>query len=152
MDDRLSRLTTPEECEQVATNVASRDPELALAARRRAVELSAKAYGATSEVEQEALQAVYAYEKTLLNKHGKRVRASRTWKMIKDKGIIPAVEKTVIRKEETTGYQALVDMGMQDFAFEAVVCRHPDVFSPEALKCSQERLREWQTDDDMKVK
>jgi len=152
MDDRLSTLTTPEECEQVAKNVAARDPELALAARRRAVELNAIKHGATCEAEQEALKAVYAYEEVLRKKHGKGRRASRTWKMIKDKGIIPAVEKTVTRKKETTGYQALVDMGMQDFAFEAVVCRYPNVFSPEALKCSQARLKEWQADDGKKVK
>ncbi len=144
MDDRISKLTTPEECEQVALNVEARLPELAREARRKAVELRAAAYGATSEAEREALEAVYAYEKVLSAKRGKNVRASRTWQMIKHHGIIIAVERAVGRPKETTGYKALVDMGMQDFAFEAVVCRHPSVFSPKALKCSQDRLKEWQ--------
>ena len=65
--------------------------------------------------------------------------------MIKRHGIIIAVERAVNRPQETAGYKTLVDMGMQDFAFEAVVCRHPNVFSPEALKRSQERLKEWQS-------
>ncbi|PKL46206.1 MAG: hypothetical protein CVV39_07535 [Planctomycetes bacterium HGW-Planctomycetes-1] len=144
MDERISKLTTPEECEQVAINVEAWLPELAREARRRAVELRAASHGATSEAEREALEAIYAYEKVLSAKRGKNVRASRTWQMIKRHGIIIAVDRAVNRPKETTGYKALVDMGMQDFAFEAVVCRHPDLFSPEALKRSQDRLKEWQ--------
>lgn len=145
MDERISRLTTPEECEQVASNVASRLPELAREARRRAVELRAEAYGAKTVVEREAIEAVYAYEKVLSMAKGKNIRASRTWQMIERHGIIEAVERAVNRPKETTGYRALIDMGMQDLAFEAVICRHPGSFSPEALKRSQERLKEWQT-------
>lgn len=145
MDDRIARLTTPEECEQVALNVESRLPDLAREARRRAVELRAAAHGAKSDAEREALEAVYAYEKVLSSIKGKNVRASRTWQMIKRHGIIIAVERAVNRQKETAGYKALVDMGMQDFAFEAVVCRHPSVFSPETLRHSQERVKEWQT-------
>ncbi len=146
MDDLISKLTTPEECEQVALNVEARLPELAREARCRAVELRAAAHGAASEAEREALEAVYAYERILSAKHdGKNVRASRTWQMIKRHGIIIAVEKAVNRPQETAGYKALVDMGMQRFAFEAVVCRHPGVFNSEALKRSQDRMKEWQS-------
>jgi hypothetical protein len=143
MDERVARLETPEECEQFAVNVADRMPELTLAARRRAVELRAALHGATSDAEREALQAVYAYERVLSEKHGKTVRAVRTWQMIKRHGIIKAVERAVDRPDETIGYTALIEMGMSDFAFEAVVCRHPSVFSADALKRSQERLKKW---------
>ena len=34
--------------------------------------------------------------------------------------------------KETEGYRVLVEMGMEDMAFEAVVLRHPESFSPEA--------------------
>lgn len=144
MDERIVRLETPEECEQFAINVESSLPDLALAARRRAVEFRAAQHGATSTAEREALQAVYAYERVLCEKHGKTVHASRTWQMIKRHGIITAVERAVNRKDATSGYKALVEMGMPDFAFEAVVCRHPSVFSAEALKRSRERLEEWE--------
>jgi len=144
MDERVARLKTPEECEQFAINVQNRLPELAQAARRRGVELRAALHGATTTAEREALQAVYAYERVLCEKHGKTVRASRTWQMIKRHGIITAVERAVNRKDVTSGYTALVEMGMPDFAFEAVVCRHPSVFSAEALKRSRERLEEWE--------
>ncbi|MFX0201727.1 MAG: hypothetical protein ACFFCW_36905 [Candidatus Hodarchaeota archaeon] len=144
MDERVARLETPEECEQFAINVENCLPDLALAARRRAVELRAAQHGATSAAELEALQAVYAYERVLCEKHGKTVRASRTWQMIKRHGIITAVERAVNRKDVTSGYKALVEMDMPDFAFEAVVCRHPSLFSAEALKRSRERLEEWE--------
>jgi uncharacterized protein YecA (UPF0149 family) len=143
MDERVTRLRTPEECEQFILNVADRFSELVREAHRRAVELRAEAHGAKSAVELESLRAVYAYEKALSQTRGKTVRAVRTWQMIKRHGIIKAVEKAVDRRQTTAGYKVLVAMGMKDLLFEAVVCRHPEVFSPSALKRSQERLKEW---------
>lgn len=100
-DVRVTRLKTPAECEQFAINVATRLPELARAAKRRAVELRAAEHGASSDAEREALAAVYAYERALSEKRGKTIRASRTWQMIKNHGIIGAVERAVDRKDST---------------------------------------------------
>ena len=143
MDEVVASLTTPESCERFASTVQARCPALAQEARRRAVELRAAAHGASTDAEREALEAVYAYERVLSGTHGRTVHASRTWQMIKRHGTIPAVERVVCRKAESAGYHALVKMGMQDKAFEAVVLRHPDVFSPEAVARSKERLRDW---------
>ena len=49
--------------------------------------------------------------------------------MIKRHGIINAVERAVNRKQETLGYTTLIEMNMQDFAFEAVVLEIRDRFS-----------------------
>ena len=142
-DERIAKLKTPEECEQFAINVEARgNRELALCARRRAVELRALQHNANSAAEREALEAVYAYEGVLSRNGRKKIRASRTWQMIKQHGIIGAVEQVVSRPRETKGYIALVEMGMEDMAFEAVVLRHPEVFSSEAVKRSRDRLRE----------
>ena len=143
MDERVARLKTPEECEQFALNVEKRLPELASAARRRAVELRAAAHGVSKAAEREALEAVYAYERVLSETRGKKVRASRTWQMIERHGIIGAVERAVNRNEDASGYLALVEMDMQDLAFEAVVMRYQDVFSREAVARSAERLKKW---------
>ncbi len=140
-DDPVGRLKTPEACEQFAINVEERGkPELAMAARRRAVELRAAAHDAETEAEREALEAVYAYERAQTVLRGKKFRASRTWQMIERRGIIDAVEQVVKRSADSMGYDALVKMGMQDKAFEAVVLRHPQVFSAEAVRRSRERL------------
>ena len=145
MDESIRRtLTTPEECEQLAVNVEARGkPELALEARRLAIELRAAAHGAKTAAEREAPEAVYAYERAMSVLKGKKTRASRTWQMIERRGIIPAVEVVVSRSAESTGYTTLVKMGLEEMAFEAVVLRHPDVFSAEAVARSKQRLRDW---------
>jgi uncharacterized caspase-like protein len=114
MDERVARLTTPEACEQFAINVEERGkPELALDARRRAIELRAAAHGASTVAEREALEAVYAYELVLSTKRGRNTRASRTWQMIERRGVLPAVEHIVTRSTETTGYIARNSSGRQ---------------------------------------
>lgn len=143
MDDVIAKLQTPESCERYALNVEPRSPERALAARRRAIELRAAKHGANSDAEREALEAVYAYERVLSGTHGRKTRASRTWQMIERHGIIEAVERVVSRKAESAGYHALVDFGLQDKAFEAVVLRHREVFSAQAVARSEARLRDW---------
>jgi hypothetical protein len=142
MDETVRRLTTPEECEQFIKNVQEQYPALALEARRKAVELRAARHGARTAAEREALRAVYAYEEALSAKRGRKTRASRTWQMIERHGIIKAVERAVNRSQETLGYATLVEMNMQDFAFEHVVLRYPDLFNPETIQRAKARLDE----------
>jgi hypothetical protein len=150
MDERVKRIKTAELCEIFARNAAKRDrPDLAQEAKVRAVELRAEEYGAKSEAENEAIQAVYAYEEVLSKKNGKRTRASRTWQMIKRRGIIESVERAVNRKSETQGYTALAEMGLKEFAFEAVILRHPELFSDQAIAISRQRLNDWKNGKDI---
>lgn len=144
MDEKVAKLKTSEECERFAKNAIERSrPDLADEARKRAVEIRAEAYGAKSQAERECLEAIYAYEEVLTAKNGRRTRASRTWQMIKRHGILEAVERAVNREAETAGYTALLKMGLQDYAFEAVVIRHPELFTPETVQRSQNRVNEW---------
>jgi hypothetical protein len=135
---------TPESCEQFARNVELRQPERAQEARRKAVRLRAQREGARNVIEQECWEAVYAYERTLYKKHGKAQKAAYTRRMIRERGVVPAVEHTVLKKGETSGYRALLAEGMQDMAFEAVVLRHPEAFGEAAVTQSRERLTAWQ--------
>ena len=141
MDELIAKLKTPEECIVFEKNVTERNrPDLALAARKRAVELRALQHGATTDVERECLEAVFAYEQVLSAKNGKKTRASRTWPMIERHGIIDAVERAVNRKDEAMGYTALLKMGLENYAFEAVILRHPSSFSADVVQRSQERV------------
>ena len=143
MNDIISKLKTPEECANYEKNVTERGhPELAVGARKRAIELRALSHGATTEAERECLEAVYAYERVLSKRTGKNTRASRTWQMIARRGILPAVERAVNRPTETAGYRALLEMGLEDYAFEAVILRHPTAFSAEAVQRSHTRINE----------
>jgi hypothetical protein len=67
--------------------------------------------------------------------------------MVERHGILAAAERAVNRRAETAGYRALAEMGLQEFAFEAVILRHPALFSEDAVQRSQERMREWPADD-----
>ncbi len=143
MDATIQRLDAPEKLEQFAINVEPHSPRHAQAARRRAVELRAAVHGATTDAEREGLQAVYAYERAQSKLRGRKFTASRTWPMIARRGIIPTIEHVVTRPEETMGYRVLAELGLQEMAFEAVVLRHPGMFSAQALEASKERLRRW---------
>jgi hypothetical protein len=150
MDERVQRIKTAELCEIFAGNAKKRGrPDLAQEAKVRAVELKAAEYGAKSEAETEAIQAVYAYEEVLSKKNGKRTRASRTWQMIKRRGIIESVERAVNRESVTQGYTLLAEMGLEDFAFEAVILRHPELFSDEAIAKSRQRLSAWESEKEI---
>jgi len=142
MEDIIQKLKTPGECIQLAKNVRDRNPDLAREARRRAVELRAIAYGNKNEVELELLKALYAYEEVLSEKNKRKTRASRTWQMIKRHGIIGAAERAVDRKIEPTGYKVLVEMGMHDLTFEAVIVRYPNAFNQEVVSRAKARLKE----------
>lgn len=142
--DVIDTLETPAECDQLIANVEKRNPELAKRAVRKKVELLAGKHAAESDAEIEALQVIYAYEEVLTKINGRRTKAARTWQLVKKYGVIGAVEKAVNRKDETMGYRVLVDMGLQDLAFEVIVLRYPHLFSPEALAISKKRMNNWQ--------
>jgi hypothetical protein len=127
---------------QLAKNVRDKYPKLAREARRRAIELRAISHGNKSAVEIELLKALYAYEEVLLEKNKRRTRATRTWQMIDRHGIIGAAERAVDRKIEATGYKVLVEMGMHDLTFEAVIVRYPEAFSREVVTRAKARLEE----------
>ncbi|MDR0279414.1 MAG: hypothetical protein LBJ37_16165 [Paucimonas sp.] len=146
MDDRITKIDSPEKCEIFAKNaIKNGRQDLANEALLRATELRAESYGAATQAEKEALQAIYAYEETLRVKNGKKTRATRTWQMIERHGIIESVNRAVCRTAETQGYRALLDMGLGKFAFEAVILRFPEVFSTEAVQVSRERLSNWES-------
>ncbi|WP_193161218.1 hypothetical protein [Microbulbifer hainanensis] len=147
MDERVKRIKTVKECEVFANNSSERGREdLAAQARERALQLKAESHGATTEAEREALEAVYAYEEVISARNGKKTRAGRTWQMIERHGIIGAVERAVNRPTETQGYFALLEMGLEEYAFEAVIQRHPELFTESAVRISRERLHSWNSD------
>ena len=140
MDEKVAKLKTPEDCATFAKNARRlMRTDLALEAEARSIELRAALYGVGSDAERECIEAVYAYEEVLTSKNGRRTRASRTWQMIRRHGILAAVERAVNRPEETVGYTALLERGLQRFAFEAVVVRHPTLFTAETVQRSIER-------------
>jgi hypothetical protein len=141
--DGIPKFDQPQKYRQYAKNVDAKDPYKARKARILAVKLQAQLDGAESVVEQECLEAMYAYEWTLFKKHGRWLKAAYLRRAIKKNGVIKAVDNAVSKGQETAGYHALVGEGMQDMLFEAVVLRHPEVFSAEAVAKSTQRMAGW---------
>ena len=143
MDYRVERLRTPAECESFAKNAVARNhPDLALLARRKAIDLQASTHETGSPVETEGFAAVYAYEALLTRRNGKKTRATGTWQAVKRYGIIEAVQRAVTRPKDGPGEVTLSDLGLADLAFEALVVRHEASFSPAAITLSKARLAE----------
>jgi hypothetical protein len=141
MDARIARLKTVKDCENFAKNALERGfPGLAIEARERAVQLRAEAHAAGTAVEKECLEAIYALEEVRSEENGRRTKASRTWQAIKRYGIVPAVERIVTKRDVSPGFTILAEMGLKEYAFEAVVLRHPDSFSEEARNIARQRL------------
>jgi hypothetical protein len=141
MNPKAKRLTTTEQCDALEMNAtAGGDLELAADATKRSLQIRAAAHGEVGSVESECLQAIYAYERARSLSPGKRFRATRTWQMIQRRGVIPAVEHIVTKSDTTMGFATLIEAGLSDHAFEAVVLRHPESFSPEAVDISRQRL------------
>ena len=69
------------------------------------------------------------------------IRASRTWQMLKRHGILRAVKRN--RESEASGDTALFEIGLQGYAFAAVVVPHPELFTPETVQHPQSRVEEW---------
>ena len=146
MDERVAKLKTPEECAAFAKNaVRLNQPELVVQSRQKAVELRAAAYGATTEPERLCIEAIFAYEEILAAKHGRRQTAGRTWPMVKEHGAINAAERAVNRKDATIAFDALKEAGLERYAFEAVILRHPQLFSESAVAISRQRMADATT-------
>jgi hypothetical protein len=144
MDEMIKKIKTSKECEIFAKNAINKNrPDLAKQAKQRAIEIKAENFNAKNNAEREAIAAVYAYEEVLTLKNKRPTKASRTWPMIKKYGIIQAVERAVNRETETQGYNYLLEMGLQEYAFEAVVLRYPEFFSDECIEISKKRINEW---------
>jgi endonuclease III len=60
--------------------------------------------------------------------------------MIQRRGIIAAAERAVNKKGDAMGFKRLVEMGLHDLTFEAVIISHPDKFSQEVVARAKERL------------
>lgn len=141
MDYRVERLRTPAECESFAKNaIARHHPELALQARRKAIDLQVSTHETGSAVEAEGLAAVYAYEALLTRRNGKKTRATGTWQAIKRYGIIEAIQRALNWPPDEPGGLTLRDLGLEDLAFEALVMRHEASFSAAAIQISKARL------------
>jgi len=142
-DDRVIRLKSPEDCEQFARNALERNrPDLANEAWKKAIKLRAETYGAKTQLKKDCVGALYAYEEVMIAKNLRKTRRSILWQVAERHGPVRAVERAVIHGVETPLHTELLKMGLQDYAFEAVVVRYSLLFSVQAVRRSRKRVTE----------
>ena len=139
----VARLKTVEECEQFSANMAS-NIKLVQAATRRKIEIELGSHDNVSDVERDVWAVLYSYEEVLFIKHGKRLKAAYTRRAIENHGALGAVEIIVCgRSGDDVGFSRLVAAGLPDMTFEAVVLRHPQHFSAQAIEQAEAKLKSW---------
>ncbi len=141
MSHQIEKIRSPEECEFYAQKAAKRGRlDLEQEARKRAIELRAAKHNPVDDIEAEFIRAIYAHEQQLFKASGCRARATRVWTMLNRHGVIGALKRAVIRKSGQRVFEAMVSMGLQDYAFEAVVANHPEHFDEETQALAKQRL------------
>ena len=141
MDYRVERLRTPAECESFARNAIDRNrPELASAARRKALTMQAETHPASTPLEAEAFVALYAYEMHLTRKNGRKTRAAKTWAIARNHGIIQAIQKAVESTPDPGVLAGLRELGLEDLSFDALVVRNATAFDASTVRLSKARL------------
>ena len=136
---------TPTDCDNLIGN-AERvgNSQLALLARKRKIVLQAAQHGATSQVEVEAWNGIYAIEEYRRSLGKQHWRANYTRRAIDNRNgdIVSTVDDTVCRAEPTDGFQEMIDAGLADFLWERLVLRFPEQFSARAIEQARSRLGE----------
>lgn len=102
--------------------------EIAHACKQRIFQLSG---GMSDDILDVRLQqAVAAYEETLLEKHGRRQKASYTRRKMGRVSSTQVLADWANDASETPGFKALVENGLAEFTAEYIVAEYPDRFDP----------------------
>ena len=92
-------------------------------------------------LEERVREAVRVYEEFLAVKHnGRRVRAIRTSRMIKDWGEKEAVKRTVTNHAMSHGLELLAKYNRLDCAYEQIILDFPDEFDAALIVKAKENL------------
>ena len=135
----------PADCDNLIGNARRvANSQLALLARKKKIVLQAAQHGATSQVEVEAWNGIYAIEEYRRSQGKQHWRANYTRRAINNRNgdIVATVDDTVCRAEPTDGFQEMIDAGLEEFLWERLVLRFPEQFSARAIEQARTRLGE----------
>ena len=144
MDDRVRRLKTPKDCLIFMKNAADRGrPDLAQQARRQAIRLRAHENEPKTPLERAWFEALHAYEDVLAHRNGGPIRASNIRPLLKKHGAREAIERALAADGESSTYELLKAVGLQDLSFESMVMRFPQEFSAGVTDRAKASLASW---------
>jgi hypothetical protein len=141
----LAMAKSPADCDSLIAN-ASRagNSQLVLLTRKKKIVLQAAMHGATTEVEMEAWNGIYAIEEYRRSQGKRHWRATYTRRAIDNRNgdIVSTVDDAVCRAAPTDGFQEIIDAGLAEFLWERLVLRYPEHFSERAIEQARARLDE----------
>ena len=116
--------------------------EVALAARRRPIEVAARAQvdGADDPLMLDFWKIILALEAALTDERQRAVRLRRTRQTRARAGVEKTVIDLILDAKPTSGYAMLAQRSMLDLSAEAVASRHPARFSASVLDAARRRL------------
>jgi hypothetical protein len=143
MYDIEKALQTPQQCQIVMKRALDQgDRDLYAAVFRRYCKLVGGEHDDPSDPLVRAThEAIAAYEQVLYEKHGRRVRASRTLRKIKNKGVYQSLIEWSQLHGNRPGFQALIEAGLSELTAEAIVVRFADRFPIDVVESCRETLR-----------
>ncbi len=107
----------------------------------RLCQLMADQFEPQSDAERDCMVALAAYEQVLEAKHGRKVKATYIRRSLLKNGVIEAISSSVLKGENTSGFNTLLVMGKSSFSFEQVVLKYPDIFEHEVVSAAQNTLK-----------
>jgi hypothetical protein len=132
----IEAATDPKALRQLAQNAASTSSNVERAALRRLAHIAPQ--HAPGTVPHACWSMVHAVEE-LRRRAGRKVwRMNRMRRKIEKDGEVAALEYCALR--ETEGFSEVLAYGVPELTAEAIVIRHSDAFSKEAVAAARERL------------
>jgi len=89
-----------------------------------------------------AWKSIHALEEMESHDRGKTIRLSRTRQKIQRDGVRKTLEDLAGRPTGTRGFDMLIERGMPELTFEAIVLLHQSEFSSDVLEAARKRLED----------
>ena len=97
--------------------------------------------GEPGTAEHDLWSVIHAIEEMKRRDAGRTARLSALRREIEKLGLVPAIEKLVVKPAASERFEELIARGFPDLTAEAVVLGHPDRFGADARERSEARLR-----------
>lgn len=139
-----SKLKTPAECRTVMERAKAKNlPHVYQAALLRYCELAGQKHeDASDPMIRDFYVMLAAYEQCLTEKNGRNTAATRTRRMVSDKGVYQTILHLSSRDAETMGFRLLVEANLAKLTTEYIVAKYADRFPVDVVERARRKLLE----------